>query len=136
MKIITANNQKTIIRISKLDWKSIGIKTGWIKSAAAGYIACDEYLRRVQLIGFQLSKNGSHVQLLHPNGLSTTLSTNNWEKNWHKQKQDLRRICYDFNGNFHALDFIWTTPFKIPEGFDVNSFTKRERESQRLKAVG
>ena len=31
MKIITANNGKRTLKLSKYEWENIGIKTGWIK---------------------------------------------------------------------------------------------------------
>jgi len=53
-----------------------------------------------------------------------SFSKNNWESQWFKQKQDLRKISRN-------LDFIWKSPFKIPEGFDQITFNIAEPETHK-----
>ena len=36
MKILKANSEKTIVTLSKKEWKEIGINAGWIKKAQSG----------------------------------------------------------------------------------------------------
>ena len=84
------------------------------------FISADEYIRRMMSIGWEVKDSGSHKTLFSPinpeTGRRTIVgfSSNNWDKNWKKQRQDLRRALES-----RDMDFIFESPFLVPDNFNI-----------------
>jgi len=107
---------------------------------ATNYLSWKDYCNRLKKLGWTEIQNGSHVFLFAPKDPNTgkaaisdtskaeaqvRFSKNaNWEVNFRKQVQDLKKISKD-------LDFVWETPFVIPDGF--NPYTLKIEEKEKKK---
>ncbi len=90
----------------------------------ADYIDDKEYRKRLKAIGWTWEQNGSHWMGLSPDGLGkVTFSENNWYRNWNVIAQDLRQRAISPTQGYKDLDFVWKTPFEIPENFDITTQT-------------
>lgn len=94
------------------------------------YLTYKDYGRRLEAIGWKLhiNHNGHYEYLAPPYDKSKMIcfSPNNWDRHWQLQKTDLRKISPD-------LDFVWKTPFIIPENYNPLTLKIEENANTELK---
>jgi hypothetical protein len=118
--IKTANKNKFILRISKIEWEKIGIDNNWIEieSATQWQIPLREFEKRLNAIGWNLSRKGkgggvADYMAFAPDGKTKlTISAHNWDSTWKRCKQELLSQNRD-------LDFIFMPVFNIPTDFNM-----------------
>lgn len=81
------------------------------------FITSSELMDRLSKLGWRIQSNGTHRLCKSPDGEGTiNFSVNNWDKNWRLVASDLRRRSRP--GGYADLDFVWHSPFVIPNNFN------------------
>jgi hypothetical protein len=123
-----------IYKIAKKDFPIVEAKKGEKSGISFGYIPLKEYIKRLLSLGWREKnkKFEDHREFLCPCGKhSQTTSKNpaNWEYSWKAKHGDLKRQSPELN-------FLFSVPFRIPEGFDPKTCSiRKESEEDKEKSI-
>jgi hypothetical protein len=119
MKIVLASNGGIrSVTMLRDEWRRIGIAGGWIKEASM--ISLRELERRLLDLGWtERMSDDDHIFFSSPHApgqrpATQTTGIVDYERNWHEVKKDFVRQRPD-------LQFVWKSPFVIPENFDLQT---------------